>query len=125
MTALDPLDLSGETAVLRLSGPITFTEAVERVAAALAEVASLEFRNLLVDALGITGLAPPGIGARHEMARTWAAAAQGRVRMAVVIRKEFIDPDRFGVIAAHNFGFTTNAFENEAEARAWLEALSD
>jgi hypothetical protein len=42
--------------------------------------------------------------------------------MVVVARPEFIDPERFGVVAAANFGLTVQVFEREEDAFAWLRA---
>lgn len=56
------------------------------------------------------------------MVRAWAEAAQGMLRVAIVVSPEFVDPEKFGVIAAANFGLVGNVFDSEAGALAWLEA---
>lgn len=50
----------------------------------------------------------------------WARAGRGSVRVAMVTRPEFIEPDRFGVIAGMNAGFVSNVFETEQQALDWL-----
>ncbi len=42
--------------------------------------------------------------------------------VALVARPDFIDAERFGVVAAANFGLTGQVFEGEDEARGWLRA---
>jgi len=76
--------------------------------------------KLLVDITGITGVEPPGVNARLWLMGEWARAGRSSVRAAIVVRPEFIDPDRFGVIAGMNAGFISNVFETEAQALDWL-----
>jgi len=38
----------------------------------------------------------------------------------MVARPEFIDPQRFGVIAAANAGLRADVFSSESEAVSWL-----
>jgi hypothetical protein len=63
----------------------------------------------------------PSAAERVAMVRGWAALAQGRVRVALVVEPGLLDGERLGVVAAAGFGLQGQAFENEAEARAWLE----
>lgn len=76
-------------------------------------------RALLVDILEVR-FEPPSVAERHVMVRTWAEAAQGMLRIAMVAPPTFIDPEKFGVIVAANFGLPGNVFSSEAEALAWL-----
>lgn len=75
--------------------------------------------HLLVDARAASFDAPSLVD-RLRMVRQWAEAAGGRVRIAVVAPPEFIDPERFGVVAAGKFGLAGQVFEDQAEAIAWL-----
>ena len=75
--------------------------------------------HLLLDAKDASFDAPSLVD-RLRMVRQWAEAAGGRVRIAVVAPPEFIDPERFGVVAAGKFGLAGQVFEGEAEAIAWL-----
>jgi hypothetical protein len=45
------------------------------------------------------------------------------VRLAIVVRAELIDPEKFAVIAGRNFGFVSDVFEAEHEALDWLRTL--
>ena len=75
--------------------------------------------HLLLDVVD-AGFAPPGMLERLAMVREWAQAADGRLRIAMVARPEYIDPERFGIVAAGNFGLAGQVFEREADAIAWL-----
>ena len=123
MTDLHPFEIVGNVAVFLLVGDHRFTTASKLVASTLAQARLQRHDRLLVVATELTGFDPPGIAARHQMIREWAHAAQGWVRLALVVRPEFIDPERFGVLAAHSFGLIADVFETEADAFAWLQSL--
>ena len=110
-------------ACLRLAGSYRFEAATALVTAALTHAFMQRQDRLLVVATDVVGFDSPGVPARHEMMRHWAAAAQAWVRLAIVVRAELIDPEKFGVIAARNFGFVTDVFEAEREALDWLRTL--
>lgn len=114
------LKRDGEIGVFRLSGVFTFREAVRRVceAFALARESGLEKLLLVVDTAD--GFDSPSIADRHFMVREWANAAQGRVIAAIVAKHHHIDGEKFGIVAAANFGLQTNVFREESEALAWL-----
>ena len=73
-----------------------------------------------MNASGLTGFAPPNLGERYFIADNWARVARGAVRMAFVLRPEYIDPQKFGVTVALNRRFIVDVFELEAPALAWL-----
>lgn len=62
----------------------------------------------------------PSLAGRLHMVRQWAEAADGRLRIAMVAPASFIDPERFGVVAAANFGLVVQVFVEPADAIAWL-----
>ena len=66
------------------------------------------------------GYGVPSLSMRLSMMRQWADAAGGAIRLVVVCRPEFIDPHKFGVTMAANFGMVANVFETEDEAVDWL-----
>ena len=116
-------EIVDDVAVFRLAGDHGFTAATKLVASALAQACRQRHDRLLIVGTELTGFDPPGIAARHRMVREWADAAQAWVRCALVVRREYIDPEKFGVLAAGNFGLTSNVFETEADAFAWLQSL--
>jgi len=112
--------LDGEVAVLRIVGEHTLQQTVEAVIAAIGRAREQRAEKLLVDITTISGFDPPTLAARHEFVAKWAAAGRSHVRLAMVVRPEFLDPDRFCVIRAANLGLAYNLFDNEERARAWL-----
>lgn len=95
------------------------------IVAVIAQAHSRGIDRLLLDIRGLTGFDPPSLSERHAMVREFALAAGGKVRGAMVVRPAFLDPERFGVVAAANFGLVSNAFSVEDEALDWLRQLPD
>ena len=90
-----------------------------RVAQAILEARAGGARGLLV--LVPAGVLPvPTTAERVVLARAWAAAADGRIRVAVVAPPALVDEERLGVVVAVGFGLDGNVFHDEAEARRWL-----
>ncbi|MFT3806532.1 STAS/SEC14 domain-containing protein [Arenimonas sp.] len=118
-----PLPVTDDIAVFRLSGDFRFGQVVDRVAEAVERAAASGQTRLLIDITDATGFAPPSLADRHAMVRRLAEAARGFVRGAMVVRPAFIDPQKFGVVAAANFGLVSNVFQREDEAMAWLRSL--
>ena len=115
-------ELRGELAVLRVAGQHTLQQTVDAVTAALLQAREQGATKLLVDITAVSGFDPPTLAARHEFVTHWAEAGRSHVRLAMVVRPEFLDPDRFCVIRAANLGMAYNLFDNEERARAWLHA---
>jgi hypothetical protein len=118
------IDERARFALFTLAGPFAISNGVALIAQAIAAATARDIRGLVVDIRGIEGVESPGVGARHEFARVWAAAAGPRLHVAMVSRPEFIDPERFGMVAARNFGLVANIFETQAEAVYWLRSES-
>ena len=115
------IELLDGVPMLRLVRAASFDAGVDAVAAAIREAVSQAHPHLLVDAGGVA-FRPPELPDRLRMVRLWAQAADGRLRIALVVRPEFIDPERFGVVAASGFGLAGQVFEGVADALAWLRA---
>jgi hypothetical protein len=95
--------------------------AVSLVAAALNYAREQGLTQLLVDTRQLTGHEPPNTFQRYELMNRWLAASQGRVQLALVVRPEMMDPERFAIRVAENRGFLANAFVDEETAVAWLD----
>jgi hypothetical protein len=115
------LELRGDFAVFRPLGTCPFPQAVQLVASAIAQARQAGIGKLLVIGTGVSGFDPPSIAERHQMAREWADVAQGRVSVAMVVDPVLIDPEKFAISAARNFGLIANVFEREADAVEWLK----
>lgn len=104
----------------RLSGAWRFPQAVQAISAAIAKADRLGLSRMLIATTEATGFDPPSMADRHAMVREWGQASMGHVAIAMVVPPTFIDPERFGVVAAGNFGMHGNVFSSESEAQAWL-----
>ena len=113
-------EVVGEVAWFRLTGGQMLEDEVLQIADAIARTRQQGLDKLLVDIRHIADVAPPSIAVRHWMMGEWAREGRASVRVAMVTRPEFIDPDRFGVIAGMNSGLVSNVFEDEGRALDWL-----
>lgn len=116
-SSLEAIDGIGH---FRLSGAWRFPQAVQAIGAAIAKADRLGLSRMLIVTTEATGFGPPSLADRHAMVREWSQASMGHVAIAMVVPPAFIDPERFGVVAAGNFGMHGNVFNNESEAQAWL-----
>jgi hypothetical protein len=105
----------------RASGGQTLAQAQRSLVEAIVQAREAGMRALLA-VLRDIDFASPGLAQRHVLVREWADAAQGRVRIALVLPAQFIDDEKFGVVAAANFGLHGNVFTTETDARDWLLA---
>lgn len=125
MTASHPsdtlhLEWVGDVPVVRLADVHrVFEAAVDALAVTVRAVVAGGHPHLLIDASGVP-FASPTLAQRVHMVRLWADAADGRLRIAMVAPPSFVDPERFGIVAAANFGLAAQVFVVEADAIAWL-----
>jgi len=110
-------------ALFRIDGPQVLQPAAERIAAAIEAAADAGAKGLVVDFKDVEGIDPPDLAMRQIVVRRWAEAARSRLHLAMVVREDFIDPERFAVVAAANFGLVGNVFENQADALEWLRSV--
>jgi hypothetical protein len=113
-------ELVDDIAIVRFAGHCGFSHVVDRVSQVLVQVRQRNHRYLMLVITELYGFRSPDLAARHRMVRAWAEAAQGKIVVALVARAELIDPERFGVVAAANFGLTSAVFTDEANAFEWL-----
>ena len=107
-------------AVARLHGDFTLQSGVQAVTDAIMAAIADGFGMLLVDLTGIRGIEPPGPGDRHWLMTEWARAGRGVLRLALLIRPEFVDPDHFGTVVGRSRGLDVKGFLDEAKALDWL-----
>ena len=101
---------------------VTFEQAVDLVAEAMVTARELGLADLLVNTTGLTGFTPPSVFARYAMAGKWTQSAGAMLRVAMVARRELIDPQKIGVLMMQNRGGIGDVFSNEADALVWLDA---
>lgn len=122
MPASIRLEIVDDVPVARLAHTHrVFDRTVDLVTGVIRRIVADGHPHLLLDAVAVTFDAPAMVD-RLRMVRQWAEAADGRLRIAMVVRSTFIDPERFGVVAAGNYGLAAQVFEHETEAIAWLLA---
>ena len=112
--------VSGECAYYRPAGQVSLDEAVELLDRAVVFARDRGIPKLLVNAIGLTGYPSPSLPERYFAARKIAASGKSQVQLALVIRAEKIDPQKFGVLVARNAGMNADVFTAEPEALAWL-----
>ena len=104
----------------RLSGHGRLAEAASKVIEIITFTREEGMRNLLIDTTGWTGHKSPDTSERYNVAEAFAEAARSKVKLAMVVRPEMMDPDKFEVTVAANRGLVGNVFASEKDALAWL-----
>ena len=124
-TAIAPRawDTHGDVATFRLPGGLNLRESGELVLESIERAVAERQPSLLIDVRAYDGPSPDA-GARHELMRAWASAAEGRVKAAMLLQERHIDPERFGVVAAGNFCMEANVFTDERSALRWLREVA-
>jgi hypothetical protein len=121
LSDMTELEIFEDYAVFRPTGRVSLERAIDVVRTAIASARECRIGKLLVDTSGLTGFEPPSIAHRYFFFHDWARAAEREVRLALVVRPELIDPQKFGRTVAANAGFITDVFTTEEEALAWLD----
>ncbi len=120
---MEGLRIEGKRAVYRLSGTLLPDFAADCVTQAL-EICRVEgVRELVADLGDVTPSEEVGLGSRAFYIREWFKASEGKVRLAVVVKPELLDPKKFGETFAQSIGMQARAFVTVAEAVAWLDSL--
>jgi hypothetical protein len=104
----------------RLFGHGTLEKAANKVIEAITFAREQGIRNLLIDATQWTGHPNPTTMERFDWAEAFAKAALTKVKVAMVVPAEFMDPERFEVTVARNRGLFGNVFDSEQDALEWL-----
>jgi hypothetical protein len=108
---------------IRLSGECSLVEAVEHISRAIAHSRDQRADKLLIDATGLVGVSIPSLVDRFLMVEEWAQKARGMVVVVLVVRAEYINPEKFGAKVAADFGLTAEVYASEPEAMKWLHGL--
>lgn len=120
MSQADQIELVDGIGVFRPVGSFRFQQLVALVTGVITQARERGIGKLAVVTCGLSGLQPPSLSERHWMVREWVEASQGKLKVAMVVPPEFIDPDKFGIVAAANFGVTSEVFTSEPDAIKWL-----
>ena len=104
----------------RLSGHGPLEEAAGKAMEAIAYAREQGMTKLLIDTTKWTGHASPGTLDRYQWAAAFSEAARSAVKVAMVVRPELMDPEKFEVTVARNRWLLGDVFVSEKEALAWL-----
>jgi hypothetical protein len=104
----------------RLSGHGPLAAAANKVIEVITFAQKQGLRKLLIDTTQWTGHGSPDTLERYTQAAAFAEAAASAVKLAMVVRPELMDPEKFEVTVATNRGLIGNVFVSEPEALAWL-----
>ena len=118
-------EITGKRGFYRPAGKVSFEQALDMVAAAIVFAREQGLGSVLVNTSGFTGISPPSIFARHQLAVKWAEAAGAGLHVALVARPELIDPEKIGVVMAQNRGVSGDVFTTEIAAITWLDSRHD
>jgi hypothetical protein len=104
----------------RPTGPVTVPGFPVLLELALAECRTAQLTRLLVDITMLTH-PPVTVADRYTIGTELAATWDRSIKLAVVGRKDQIDPERFARLVARNRGLQNiEAFETEEDALLWL-----
>ena len=113
----------GNIAVTRLTGEYSWERVVQLMITAICDARDQHIKNLMIVVTEATGFQPPSLMMRYRFIHEMVEASGRVVRIAIVVRSEMIDPQKFGVTVAANEGVKGEIFESEDEALQWLRSL--
>jgi len=114
------IQVADNCAYCRPVGRTTLKEVVDLAERAIVFAREKKIPKLFFNASRLAGFPSPSLPERYFFARQFAAAAEGKVQMALVVRREMIDPEKFGIMVARNSGMNADVFDNEPAALTWL-----
>lgn len=116
------IEVVGTCGFYRPAGFMTFPQAVDFVAEALKHARRRGLADILVNTSQMGGFEPPCTIERYAMITRWVESAGNGLRIAIVARAAFIDPQKIGTVIAQNRGVSIEAFTDEGSALHWLDA---
>jgi hypothetical protein len=122
MDAPESFEHSGSRGFYRPAGIVSYDQALQMFADAIQFARDLKLTDLLVNSQGLGGFASPDVVARYALAVKWAQSAAGSLRVALVVRPEFMDPQKIAMLMANNRGVVGDVFTDEVDALAWLDS---
>jgi len=102
----------------------SLVEAVDLISLAIAYCRDRRIPKLFIDATGLEGVPPPSLIDRFLMVEAWAQESKRLVAVVLVVHVEYIHPQKFGVMAAADFGMIVDVFTSETDALKWLTNAS-
>ena len=121
MTPVKDFEIVGTRGFYRPIAEVSFETAVDMCAEAIAHARARGLLDIVVNALGLMGFAPPDVFARYVLAKKFVESAGSSLRVAMVTRPENIDPQKIAVLMMQNRGVHCEVFTNETVALKWLD----
>jgi hypothetical protein len=118
----EKFEVTGDCARFTPEGHVSLEEAVAMIGHAIAYCYWRRIPKLLVKTTRLTGYAPTTVFDQYWLVQEWARKARGCVAVAVVVKPHHFDPEKFGVVAAHNAGLRADMFTTEPEAMEFLHS---
>ena len=120
MKAPEHFEVMPDYCCYRLLGHGPLEEAAGKVIEVITYAREQGMRKLLIDTTKWTGHESPSTLDRYQWATAFSEAARAAVKLAMVVRPELMDPEKFEVTVARNRWLVGNVFDSEKEALAWL-----
>jgi hypothetical protein len=120
MKAPEHFEVMPDYCCYRLTGHGPLEEAAGKVIEVITYAREQRMRKLLIDTTKWTGHDSPGTLDRYQWAVAFSQAARAEVKVAMVVRPELMDPEKFEVTVATNRWLVGDVFDSEKEALAWL-----
>ena len=111
--------------VFRPVGEIPFEKMAGLMSRAVHLCREEKIEKLLIDSTGVSGLLPPGISERYNLAERIASAAASFVKIAHLANAEWVRSGDFGIQVARNRGLDAENFRSESAALKWLLTPED
>ena len=93
-------------------GSMELSKLVEQITLAISHARVQGIRELLVNVHGLTGFHNPSLGERYFFIEKWASACGSRVRFALVVQGEMIDPEKFEISQADTLELQSHAADD-------------
>lgn len=117
------LAFNGTRAFYRPRGVISPCLLVDLLCYVLQDIRARGRKEVLLNLSGISGFDSPDADFRRWAVKRWAQAANGEVRVALVLKPEYICPERTGMVTAAQEGLHAHVCADEREALEWLDVL--
>ena len=122
--ALDRFTVEADCACFRPTGPVKMDSLLSLFGQAMAECQALGVTKLLVDTTALKH-GPLSDTLRFAFGAAMAKNWDRSIRLALVMRPDQMDEEKFAALVALNRGLIFGAYTTEEEGRAWLRARSD
>jgi hypothetical protein len=115
------LAFNATRAFYRPRGIISPCLLVDLLVYVLQDVRAKGRKEVLLNLTGISGFDSPDADFRRWAVKRWARAVNGEMRVALVLKPEYICPERSGMVTAAQEGLHAHVTADEREALEWLD----